>query len=156
MGLIADDRVNRISIPKIFKLIARYIKQEDHDTVLTFLITRACLDQHVDTTKEASAAVLEFIKIQGPTHQNSILAILESFLKDNDSSIEVKNQAVIFLAALAPHLHDTSAKKLQATIEKLFELSINIKSEMLRQSICKCIPQYTRYLPDKSKVYTRD
>ena len=44
MGLIADDRVNRIAVPKILKKVARFIKIDDIETVFTFLVTKACLD----------------------------------------------------------------------------------------------------------------
>ena len=60
------------------------------------------------------------------------------------------------LARLAPFLEDTSQKKLYATIEHLFELSNQTQSEMVRQSICKCIPQISKFMPDKAKVYLKE
>ena len=44
MSLIGDDRVNRIAVPKIIKLVSRFIKQQDMEAVLNFLVTKACLD----------------------------------------------------------------------------------------------------------------
>lgn len=53
MGLIADDRTNRISAPQIFMRIARFIKQDDIESVLGFLVTQACLD-HNQNVAQAS------------------------------------------------------------------------------------------------------
>lgn len=44
MSLIADERVNRIAIPKIFKSVARFVLADDLETVMTFLTTQASLD----------------------------------------------------------------------------------------------------------------
>lgn len=57
------------------------------------------------------------------------------------------------LAILAQFLGDTSAKKLHATIETLFELCAKTNSETVRQSICKAIPQLSRYMSEKAKTY---
>lgn len=158
MGLIADDRVNRIAVPKILKLVARFIKIEDMEVVLTFLITKACLDQNEDISKASTAAAMEIIQIQAPTHGNAILTILESFIKNETGAVsnDAKNQACNLLASLAPFLEDTSAKKLQTTVEYLLELSSKIQSEKVRQSVCKCIPQLARFMPEKAKFYLRE
>lgn len=57
------------------------------------------------------------------------------------------------LANLAPFLENTSAKKLHTTIEILFELSSNSQDETLRKSICKAIPQFSKYMGEKAKSY---
>ena len=51
MTLIGDDRVNRIAVPKIFKLIARFIKSDQMETVLNFLLSKACLDMNKETAQ---------------------------------------------------------------------------------------------------------
>lgn len=44
MDLIADDRINRIAVPKILHRLARIIKGSEIENVLCFLVTKACLD----------------------------------------------------------------------------------------------------------------
>ena len=44
MSLIADDRQNRIAVPKILQRAAKLLKTEDLEPVLTFLVTKSCLD----------------------------------------------------------------------------------------------------------------
>lgn len=44
MGLIADERVNRIAVPKILKDVARFVQEADLEKVMTFLTTNASLD----------------------------------------------------------------------------------------------------------------
>ena len=60
-GLIGDDRVNRIAAPKIIKLVARLIKAEDLESVLTFLVNKACLDSNKEIAAESQAAAIEII-----------------------------------------------------------------------------------------------
>lgn len=53
--------------------------------------------------------------MQGPNHANTILAILETFIKAEEGPAacdDAKNQACLLLATLAPFLEDSSAKKL--------------------------------------------
>ena len=91
--------------------------------------------------------------MQAGQHSSQLLAILESFISKNAFSNEAKNQACIILRHLAPFLENTSAKKLQTTIEILFELCAEVKSELVQQSICKCIPQISRFMGEKAKTY---
>jgi len=60
-----------------------------------------------------------------------LLATLESFIKDPNCSVDAKNEACILLAKLAPFLEHTSAKKLQTTIEVLFELCSKVQNEVV-------------------------
>lgn len=96
------------------------------EAVLKFFLAKACLDSNNEVSQAASSAAVELIQCQAPQHANALLAILETFIKDETASAEVKNQAIILLATLAPFLEDTSAKKLQATLELLFELSNSV------------------------------
>ena len=63
MGLIGDDRVNRIAVPKILKLVARFIQPDDLEPVLSFLATKACLDSHGEIRQASQEAALEIIQI---------------------------------------------------------------------------------------------
>ena len=156
MSLIADDRTNRIATPQVFERVAKLLKVEDFEPVLTLLVTKACLDQNQEVREAGSKAAVAIIKAQSERHANAILAILESFLDAEDglaAKEESKNQACILLGTLAPFLHETSQKKLITTFDKLIELAYGCQSEMVRRSICKCIPQLSRYFPDKSKGY---
>lgn len=85
-----------------------------------------------------------------------MLAILEKFIKDASFSKDAKTQACILLARLAPFLENTAAKKLHTTVETLFELSSNSQSETVRKAVSKCIPQLSKYMPDKAKIYLRE
>ena len=62
MTLIGDDRVNRIAVPKIFKLIARFIKSDQMETVLNFLLSKACLDMNKETAQASQEAAIEIIQ----------------------------------------------------------------------------------------------
>jgi len=126
MGLIADDRVNRVAVPKVLHRVARILKAEDIEICLGFLVSKACLDENEEVAESGQEAAKELVLSQGEKHGNAILAILESFVKDPSSSNDAKNQACILLATLAPFLENTSAKKLQATVEILFELSAKV------------------------------
>ena len=61
------------------------------------------------------------------------------------------------LASLAPHLKGMASKKsdtkLIATFDKLITLAYASQSDMVRRSVCKCVPQLSRYFPEKSKQY---
>ena len=78
----------------------------------------------------------------------------ESGLAAKDGS---KDVAVKLLASLSPHLKVMASKKgdskLIATFDKLITLAYASHSDMVRQSVCKCIPQLSRYFPEKSKQY---
>jgi len=63
MSLIGDDRVNRIAVPKIMNKIARFIKPEDIESVLNFLISKASLDQNKETSQAAQKAAIEIIGV---------------------------------------------------------------------------------------------
>ena len=70
MGLIADDRINRIAVPQIFLRIARFIKSDDFENILGFLITQACLDQNSEVAKAAQKAAREIVLVQGNQYSN--------------------------------------------------------------------------------------
>ena len=156
MSLIADDRTNRIAVPEVFQRVAKLLKVEDFEPVLTFLVTKACLDPNLEVEEAGSEAAVAVIKAQANQHAAAILAILESIL-DADTGLAAqegsKNQACILIGTLAPYLQDTSQKKLVNTFDKLLELAYGSQSETVRESVCKCIPQLSRYFPDKAKVY---
>lgn len=59
------------------------------------------------------------------------------------------------IGALANFLDNTSQKKLVTTFEKMLEL-LNSPSELIRQSICRVIPQLARFFDDKSKKFLED
>lgn len=54
------------------------------------------------------------------------------------------------IGSLANYLDNTSQKKLIGTFEKMLEL-LHTPSELIRQSICRVIPQLARFFDDKSK-----
>ena len=83
------------------------------ESVIRFLVTKACLDKTEDVSFAADEAAVEIIIVQGPGNGSQILSILESFITDNSIPMDVKNQACKLLATLAPFLEDTSHKKLQ-------------------------------------------
>ena len=81
--------------------------------------------------------------------------ILEAILNqpDKDQKLDAtKNQAVILLGHLAQFLGDTAQKKLLNAYEKLMDLLPNA-SLVLQRSICKCIPQLTKFFAEKAKTY---
>ena len=59
------------------------------------------------------------------------------------------------IGALSQYLDNTSQKKLVGTFEKMLEL-LNTPSELIRQSICKVIPQLARFFDDKSRKFLED
>ena len=59
------------------------------------------------------------------------------------------------IGSLAQYLDNTSQKKLVGTFEKMLEL-LHTPSELIRQSICKVIPQLARYFDDKSRKLLED
>ena len=59
------------------------------------------------------------------------------------------------IGALANYLDNTSQKKLVGTFEKMLEL-LNSPSELIRQSICRVIPQLARFFEDRSKKFLED
>jgi len=59
------------------------------------------------------------------------------------------------IGALSGFLDNTSQKKLVGTFEKMLEL-LHTPSELIRQSICKVIPQLARFFDDKSRKFLED
>lgn len=85
-----------------------------------------------------------------------MLKILEKYINEQKKySEQSKNQAIIMIGALSGYLDNTSQKKLVGTFEKMLEL-LNTPSELIRQSICKVIPQLARFFDDKSKKFLED
>ena len=126
MDLIADDRTNRIAVPQVFCRVAKLLKVEDFEAVLTFLVTKACLDPNEEVRRAGSEAAVAIIKAQANKHASSVLKILESFLAAETGLAAKegsKNEACILLSKLAPYLSDISQKKLVVTFEMLIELA---------------------------------
>jgi len=59
------------------------------------------------------------------------------------------------IGALANFLDNTAQQRLLGTYEKMLEL-LNSPSELIRQSICRVIPQLSRFFIDKSKKFLED
>jgi hypothetical protein len=101
-------------------------------------------------------AALEIIKVKGTDYSEEILKILEKSLNEKTKYSEMsKNQAIIMIGALSNYLDNTSQKKLVGTFEKMLEL-LNTPSELIRQSVCKVIPQLARFFDDKSKKFLEE
>lgn len=102
-------------------------------------------------------AALELIKVKGADYSEELLKILERYLNDKTKSYSElsKNQAIIMIGSLSNYLDNTSQKKLAGTFEKMLEL-LNTPSELIRQSVCKVIPQLARFFDDKSKKFLED
>jgi flagellar motor component MotA len=84
------------------------------------------------------------------------LKILEKYINEQKKySEQSKNQAIIMIGALANFLDNASQKKLINTFEKMLEL-LNSPSELIRQSICRVIPQLARFFEDKSRKFLDD
>ena len=84
------------------------------------------------------------------------MKILEKYINEQKKYSELsKNQAIIMIGALANYLDNASQKKLINTFEKMLEL-LNSPSELIRQSICRVIPQLARFFEDKSRKFLED
>jgi hypothetical protein len=83
---------------------------------------------------------VDLIKAQGNENANDLLAIFESLVSDDQGVDESRNQAIVLIASLAPFLENVLQKKTVACFELLIDVSMNTKSEIVRKSICKCIP----------------
>ena len=59
------------------------------------------------------------------------------------------------IGALANFLDNTAQQRLLGTFEKMLEL-LSSPSELIRQSICRVIPQLSRFFIDKSKKFLED
>ncbi len=98
-------------------------------------------------------AALQVIHQKGADYSEEILKILEKYINDQKKYSELsKNQAIIMIGALANYLDNASQKKLITTFEKMLEL-LNSPSELIRQSICRVIPQLARFFDDKSRKF---
>ena len=101
-------------------------------------------------------AAIQIIQSKGSDYAEDILKILEKYINEQKKySEQSKNQAIIMIGALACYLDNTSQKKLIVTFETMLSL-LNIPSEMMRQSICKCIPQIARYFDDRSRKFLEE
>jgi hypothetical protein len=156
-GIVADERLNRIAVAEIIKRTAHLVSFSSFKKVFDFFITQGCLDQIEQVSKACMDAALEVIRVKGVDYAEDLLKILERYLHDKTKSYSElsKNMAIIMIGALSNYLDNTSQKKLLTTFEKMLEL-LHTPSELIRQSVCKVIPQLGRFFEDKSKTFLSD
>ena len=154
--MIADERLNRIAVAEIIKRTAHLVQASSFKKIFDFFIMKGCLDQNEHVAKECMDAALQVINVKGSDYSEEMLKILEKYINEQKKySEQSKNQAIIMIGALSGYLDNTSQKKLVGTFEKMLEL-LNTPSELIRQSICKVIPQLARFFDDKSKKFLED
>jgi hypothetical protein len=80
-SLVSDERLNRISVPKILCLCSPFMEASQFESVIRFLVTEACLDLNEEVRAEAHKAAITLIKTKGPSEASALLAIIEKFLE---------------------------------------------------------------------------
>lgn len=155
-NIVGDERLNRIAVAEIIKRTAHLVSANSFKKVFDFFIVKGCLDENEQVSKAGMDAALQVIQVKGPDYSEEMLKILEKYLNEKTKYSELsKNQAIIMIGALSNYLDNTSQKKLIGTFEKMLEL-LNTPSELIRQSVCKVIPQLARFFDGQSKKFLED
>ena len=145
-----------MAVAEIIKRTAHMVGTNSFKKVFEFFITQGCLDQNEHVSKACMEASIQIITTKGPDYSDDLLKILEKYINEKQKYSEVsKNQAIIMIGALANFLDNTAQQRLLGTFEKMLEL-LNSPSELIRQSICRVIPQLSRFFIDKSKKFLED
>jgi len=132
------------------------VPQDSFKKLFSFLVVKGCLDESENVAAAFLDAAETVIQMKGQDCADEILKILEKFIQDGSKHSELsKNQAVILIGSLARYLDNTSQKKLTGTFEKMLEL-LNAPSDMIRRSICRCIPQLAKFFEDRSRKFLAD
>jgi len=134
-------------------MTAHLVSANSFKKIFDFFITKGCLDQNEQVAKASVDAAIRIIQEKGSDYSEELLKILESYLSEQKKYPELsKNQAIIMIGSLASYLDKTSQSKLIGTFEKMLEL-LSTPSELIRQSITRCIPQLARFFEEKSKKF---
>lgn len=145
-----------MAVSEILRRTAHLVEASSLKKVFEFFVTKACLDQNEQVAKASMGAALAVIQAKGSFFAEEMLKILEKFINEQKKYSELsKNEAIIMIGSLSSFLDNTSQKKLVGTFEKMLEL-LNSPSELIRQSICKVIPQLARFFDDKSRKFLEE